>query len=49
MNDNKPSDWVEDDDNEAGTDTALEMLGGLLAAVLAIAFSLGVYFIVTRW
>lgn len=53
--DYKPSDWVEPDadtedtDREVGTDTALEMLGGLMLMLLVIAFCVGVYFVVTRW
>ena len=50
VNEQKPSDWVdEDEDYNAGQDTALEMLGGVLLALIVIALSVGMYFIVTRW
>lgn len=51
VNEQKPSDWVqeEDDDSNAGQDTALEMLGVLLLVAIVIALSGVMYFIVTRW
>lgn len=50
VKDYKPSDWVqEDDDSNAGQDTALEMLGGLLLALIVVVLSGVMYFIVTRW
>ena len=48
--DNKdPRQERDDSDYDPGVDAALEMLGGLLIALIVVAMSVMLYFIVTRW